>query len=167
MIKIKIKETGEREELTIIDPKSGLSWVSDLMGNHDAKMVYDEDEGIYIMEKEEFDWWGDLIKRYQKADNFKHQVFEDCEDAEKFYNAIAEAGDGDLEDYPERLTQYVIDFIDYDFLLDNGDKMESAFEGTCFLYEYWGIEFVVLSDNSVIPIEEDNAKNDESVIFSY
>jgi hypothetical protein len=40
--------------------------------------------------------------------------------------------------------------ITYEFLLCNGKKIGSELEGTIILYEYNGIEYSVLQDNSVI-----------------
>ena len=48
----------------------------------------------------------------------------------------------------------------YNELLENGTKLEGASEGTCYLYSYRGINYVVLSDNSIITQEEDNEFND-------
>jgi len=49
--------------------------------------------------------------------------------------------------------------ITYEYLQANGKKLESAFNGTCFLYELNGVKYVVLQDNSVITQEEDNQMN--------
>ena len=56
--------------------------------------------------------------------------------------------------------------INKDFLVENGRFIESAEEGTCQLYEYQGVEYVVLIDNSVITREEDNECPEEA-IFPY
>ena len=43
----------------------------------------------------------------------------------------------------------------FEFLQKYADKIDSAIEGTCFLYDWNGTEYVVLSDNTVITHEED------------
>ena len=55
--------------------------------------------------------------------------------------------------------------INYEFLEENGEKLNSVIEGSCILYEYNGIEYVVLCDNTVITREEDN--NMDDAIFPY
>ncbi len=45
----------------------------------------------------------------------------------------------------------------YDQLFDEGRKLASDNEGTCFLYRYKGADYVVLPDNTVITHEEDMA----------
>jgi len=112
-----IKETGEKEELSIIDPKSGCCWVSDLMGNHGAfnDLDTDEDTDLYVMPQEDFEWWKDLIKRYQRADNIYHELRNgnrlDDETVEELETCIQDIGSGcDLEYYPEFLINICADF---------------------------------------------------------
>ena len=56
--------------------------------------------------------------------------------------------------------------VTYDILLDQGECINTAEEGTCMLYQYKGIEYVVLQDNSVITRKEDNEDVDFA-IFPY
>lgn len=50
--------------------------------------------------------------------------------------------------------------ITYTYLQDNGERLESACEGTCFLYSLNGENYVVLQDNSIITQKEDNELSD-------
>lgn len=106
---IKIKETGELKSLSIIDPKTGCQWTSDLLGNYNAEMVFDEDAGVHIMEQETFAWWKDLIERYQVADDHLNDVrglVDNPEDLDAYLIDMS-VGACDLEDYPQALTEAV------------------------------------------------------------
>jgi len=103
---IKINETGELVELTITDPKTGLCWINDLMGNHNELPEYDDATDVYLMTQEAFDWWKELTEAYQTADNRKHELLNELTGAK--YDVAFEAFediDGDLEDYPRFLNQ--------------------------------------------------------------
>ena len=53
-------------------------------------------------------------------------------------------------------------------LREKGNIVETKLEGCCQLWEYNGIEYVVMSDNTVITRIEDNQFDFESnAIFSY
>ena len=108
-MEIKIKETGELEELVIIDPKTGCNWAGDLLGNHAAEMTYDSDAGCYIMDQETFAWWDDLIMRYQAADDHLHEVRSRVDNPEDLdaYLFDMSVGACDLDDYPDALTEAV------------------------------------------------------------
>ena len=54
--------------------------------------------------------------------------------------------------------------INLDELRQGGKLLGTAMEGTCRLYLYKGIEYVVLQDNSVITRTEDNISE---AIFPY
>ena len=45
--------------------------------------------------------------------------------------------------------------ITYEILMEKGTLIESALEGTCWLVDLDGVEYVVLSDNTVITRDED------------
>lgn len=107
-MEIKIIETSEIEELSIVDPKSGTDWVGDLLGNHDAIKDYDD---VAIMSQEDFDWWKKLIEEYQKADYRYHELLGDLdnEDREKLMGVAQDLG-CDLEDYPRFLQSLCDDF---------------------------------------------------------
>lgn len=112
-MEITIKETGETEELELIDPKTGCSWIMDLLGNHNADMDHDEDNDIYTMDQKEFDWWDSLIDRYQAADDKSHEMLSELtgEAWESLTEAIQNVDGSDLEDYPERLTETLEEWV--------------------------------------------------------
>lgn len=109
-MKIKIIETGKIEELNIIDPKSGVNWINDLMGNHGALPEYDEDSDYYLMSLNDFEWWDNLIDAYQSADNRHHDLLSRL-DEKSLNNFVVEIEDNtavDLEDLP-RVIHFICD----------------------------------------------------------
>lgn len=71
-MEIRIKETGEIEDVYLIDPKTGICWVSDFMGSPD-ELEYNDESGIYEMSQADFDWWENVIKAYQHASDRAHE----------------------------------------------------------------------------------------------
>lgn len=68
-MKFIINETGKREELYIIDRKSGVDWSGDLIGNSGAigdYIKYDEDAEAYRIGQEDYDWWVAYIAMYER-----------------------------------------------------------------------------------------------------
>ena len=64
-----INETGKLEELTIIDPQTGMDWSNDLIGNSGAVgqyIQYDDAEDAYRINQEDFDWWAEYISMYKR-----------------------------------------------------------------------------------------------------
>jgi hypothetical protein len=108
---VTIIETGAQEELSIIDPKTGIAWTKDLLGNYDALPDFDEETGTYKMSQEDFNWWSDLIDRYQAADDRFHELLKHIDNDR--YDELLEAAQGidvDLENYPEALQAVCDDF---------------------------------------------------------
>ena len=103
---ITIIETNEKTELSIIDRKSGVNWVNDLLGNHDALPDYNDDDGTYHMPQEDFDWWDNLIKEYQASDDRYYKILDQLKDPD-YENMIAEFQNinCDLEDLPGYTNQ--------------------------------------------------------------
>lgn len=105
---ITIIETGEQKTLSIIDPKSGCDWTQDLMGNHGALPEYDDDTDSYQMSIDDFEWWDDLIERYQAADDRYHAIASDLdwEERAEFEEMVSShTGGVDLETHPDALQQ--------------------------------------------------------------
>lgn len=103
-MEIRIIETGEKAELSIIDSKSGVNWINDLMGNHNDLPEYDDDVDRYVMDQESYDWWKDLTTRYQAADDRYHELLGTIENDE--YESLLDAAQNincDLEDLPSLL----------------------------------------------------------------
>jgi len=77
MTKIKIKETGEIEEILCVDPRSGIDWSMDLLGYCNDFDGYDDDLDCYIMSEENYDWWNNYANEYQKADFAITELFKE------------------------------------------------------------------------------------------
>ena len=104
---VQIIETGNRETLSIVDPKSGCDWIHDLMGNHGELPDYNDEIDAYEMSQEDYDWWADLTARYEKANHRMYSLRQDADDSDEFsaawegYNTA-----NDLEDLPGMMNQF-------------------------------------------------------------
>ena len=110
---IRIKETGETKELGIIDPVSGMNWISDFIGNtgamNDGQFTWNEKDDLYEVSEEDLDWWENLVEEYEKADKaqYKFKKTLDTEDREAFENEIFKACNCDLEDMPRAILSEI------------------------------------------------------------
>lgn len=118
-----IVETGVEESLIITDPKTELCWTNDLMGNYDGLPEYDEETQRYLMTQEDFNWWSDLIDKYQVADDSLYELSQSLPQHRRIeIEEAVQAIDCDLEDLPDAL-QHVYDDYFFDILkgrLDHG-----------------------------------------------
>ena len=104
---IRIKDTGEYKTLSIIDANSGVDWPNDMIGNYgglsDGQFVYDDDNGYYECDQDTYNWWHDLMTRYEAADNALYNYRQSLDDDGKSVlekNINLECG-VDLENMPE------------------------------------------------------------------
>ena len=77
-MEIIINETGKREELTIIDRKTGQDMAADIIGNSGAVGDYITIEnGVYSTSAENYQWWSnylDMLSRYnEQLDDLREQ----------------------------------------------------------------------------------------------
>ena len=77
-MKIIINETGKREELTLIDTKTGQDMAGDIIGNSGAVGDYITiKDGVYCMSAENYQWWSnylDMLSRYnERLDDLREQ----------------------------------------------------------------------------------------------
>ncbi|NCC05839.1 MAG: hypothetical protein EOM37_17775 [Proteobacteria bacterium] len=110
---VQIIETGARVELSIIDPKSGMDWTNDLMGNYGALPDYDDETDAYMMSQADYDWWASLIDDYQRADYRMYELRRDWtserDDGDEWeFDAAWEGYNtaNDLEEYPGMMEQF-------------------------------------------------------------
>lgn len=109
-MKVIIKETNKEETLEFIDPRTGIDWVTDFIGNYgaldDGQFEWDEELDAYLCDQETFDWWEKVV-----TDN------EDLEDrivcltsihGDQVYAVLNDAGNVDLEDHA-RLMNTALD----------------------------------------------------------
>jgi hypothetical protein len=111
-----------------------------------------------------------LAYKVHHADDTESVITRDGE----FYEKV----DNELMDFRVHVYQYAIgvmvskeesddsDEVDVDVLRENGELLDTAYEGTCQLYRYKDVQYVVLQDNTVITREEDNNGTEEA-IFPY
>jgi hypothetical protein len=106
-MKVKINETGKIEKLEIIDPKSGVNWINDLMGNHDALPEYDDEEDVCLIDQDEYDWWKNLTTTLEAAENRYSELRAESSDPNQLDdNKNDFCGNCDLEDLPGLLNQF-------------------------------------------------------------
>ena len=107
-MKIIIKETSAVETLSIIDPKSGVDYISDFIGNtgalNDGQFEWDEDRDAYVCDQETFDWWDTVVTANQSLDDRIHELVEE-HGSEAVYEVIRAAGSVDLEDHAANVNQ--------------------------------------------------------------
>lgn len=102
---IRIIETGEIKALNILDPKTGLDWSGDLLGNYDACSEHDGEN--WMMPKESYDWWERVMAEYEDADYAVEDYRKSLVDDREFYGIIAQATDCDLEDMPRAMMEAI------------------------------------------------------------
>lgn len=92
MLNVLIKETSEVKSLSIIDPKTNIDYISDFIGNTGAlgrefeKIEHDKAE--YQVSEGDFEWWENVIKTTQEADDLMFENADKITDEvnEKLYN---------------------------------------------------------------------------------
>ena len=103
-----IKETAAVETLSIIDPDSGIDYISDFVGNAggfaDGQFEWDEELGAYVCAQDRFDWWDAVVAANQALEDRIHDLVQE-HGAEKVYAAIHDAGSVDLEDNAANVNQ--------------------------------------------------------------
>jgi len=115
-ITVQIVETGETKSLSAIDHKTGVNWISDLLGNsgvYDLPVdnggvvpIADDDgpTGIYRCSQDTYDWWVEYIDGMEDTADDLDQLSDDLADAGLDANAIitreywAEVGEVDMAD---------------------------------------------------------------------
>lgn len=105
-MQVKIIETGDMAELKIVDIQSGVDWVGDLIGNHDAigaaadgKIEYSDESECYQANAATVTWWQGVIGNIERADALREQLRESgLLDEEAISDIQVEAGNLDLED---------------------------------------------------------------------
>ena len=85
--------TGQVEELSITDRKSGCEWTADLVGNSGV-VKWDDDRDIREMNAEDIAWWQNIIDGLNKIEDLKDECrdFMDSEDFEALEIELSENG---------------------------------------------------------------------------
>jgi hypothetical protein len=108
---VRIKETKEIKQLEIIDPKSGCSWIADLLGNHNVGEWVDEDgyEGLEIT-SDDYEWWSDFCSSYEEADFELYEAKCEAKDfnkAEEIVVQIFNENQCDIEYLPQVMRKAI------------------------------------------------------------
>jgi hypothetical protein len=106
-MKIRIKETGSIESLSIIDRKNGVDYIADFIGNNgglcDGQFTWNDEADCYEADQETYDWWDRVVRAYDAADEAMEEFLESIDDEQDRQNArdrINDACNCDLEDIP-------------------------------------------------------------------
>lgn len=105
-MKIRIIETGEIKELTIIGA-NGCEWTQDLLGNNNA-VTYNNESEQYEMSQDDFEWWEEYINNYIADEKEIKELAEELGiDESEIYERINDFISNDLED-EHNINQNVI-----------------------------------------------------------
>lgn len=68
-MKVKIKESGNIESLSIIDPRTGCCCIKDLILKNEcySDFVHDEERDVWSCDQETFEWWSEHIRATEQA----------------------------------------------------------------------------------------------------
>lgn len=115
MMRVKIKETGEIKEIGITDPKTGLNYVSDFVGNaggflEDFENVDGED--YYLATAETVEWWEKVIEVHEYVKEVVH-VIENSDGVDGVDKAHSLAAIGDAMSQDLDYFQTKKDFEDW------------------------------------------------------
>lgn len=112
-MKVRIIESGKMEELVIVDPRTGMEWADDFIGNtgalNDGQFAWTENDDLYEVSQDNFDWWEKVMAEYKAADDAKYGLESelDSDEREVFWNDIYSACECALEDMPSRIMEVV------------------------------------------------------------
>lgn len=107
MKNVRINETGEMQNIGIIDAKTGLNWIQDFLGNNGT---HTDAEGIYHMDKADYDWWINIIDIVEDNDNRITEIERELygDDLDNFRNDLYEyVGSSDLDVEAERTRKFL------------------------------------------------------------
>lgn len=120
-MKIIINETKKVEYLSLIDPKTGVDFIADFIGNTgaliDGQFYKECDSDFYVCDEPTFDWWCKVVSDNQ-ALLYRIYDLKKERDSEAVEAVIRTANDGDLEDHAASVNNA----LDEAFGLDNTDE---------------------------------------------
>lgn len=101
-MKVIIKETKATRTFELIDPKSGVNYVTDFIGNAggfvNGDFSWNEEQGAYVCNQDSYDWWEKVIADNQALD---HRISELSEKHgnDAVSDVVLAAATTDLEDH--------------------------------------------------------------------
>ncbi|TDL57828.1 hypothetical protein E2R60_04935 [Paenibacillus dendritiformis] len=100
-MKVMIKETGNLEELNLVDNATGVDSAVDVIGNYggftDGQFVYDDEAGVYCCSQDTFDWWSRVLHEQQELEERLESLRRE-HGSELVQEVLEAVGDVDLED---------------------------------------------------------------------
>lgn len=111
-MKVKIKETGEIRELSVVDPRTGVDWIQDFVGNAGALIdgqFTAQDDGTYVASKGTFEWWEKAANEHQAMDE-RIEELSDLYGSDVITNIVSLVADVDLEDLPSVVNRELDEF---------------------------------------------------------
>lgn len=85
-MKFYITDKNVYEELELIDPKYGIDWISDFIGNSGAiadnkccknatsYIVWDDEKDAYLIDSENFEWWKNVVAEMQQFELISYKI---------------------------------------------------------------------------------------------
>lgn len=94
-MKFYVKDTKKVVEIGVYDPKSGIGYTRDFIGNYDGFRV-DKNGDPYFSTKEDAEWWSNACKKQQRINDFMFDY--DGDDYDEFFAKLVEVctGENDL-----------------------------------------------------------------------
>ena len=109
MLNVLIKETNQVKSLSIIDPKTGVDYIGDFIGNTGAFSrefeKIENDTAEYQTTEGDFEWWENVVATAQEADNLifeNHDLITDDERTE-----LDNVNENDIDAYNEKRLDIV------------------------------------------------------------
>lgn len=114
MLNVLIKQTNQVKSLSIIDPKTGIDYITDFIGNTGAFgrefETIEHNEAEYQTSEGDFEWWENVVEIAQEADNL---IFEN---SDKITDEVREELDNidtsDIDTYNEIRLDIIKDAIE-------------------------------------------------------
>ena len=102
-----IKETGAVEDLSIFDPKTGLDYTRDFIGNTgalgDGQFTWDDERNGYVCDAETFAWWDTVVRENQALERRIADLAQ-RHGTDAVYMVVQAAGSVDLEDLASNIN---------------------------------------------------------------
>lgn len=116
---ILIEKTQKIETLSLIDPKTGIDYIADFIGQYIDTMdefCWDDENNAYICTKESFLWWSKVVADNQALE-YRIHYLKEKHGYEAVETVINNAGSVDLDDQANNLN----DALDSAFQCGNSD----------------------------------------------
>lgn len=100
-MKIVIRETGNLEQLELVDSATGINWAIDLIGNYggliDGQFEHDSEDDVYHCTQDTFEWWSRVLHAQQELEDRLVEL-RNAYGSERIQEVLETVGDFDLED---------------------------------------------------------------------